>query len=361
MDRLKNIIWQCTITLCIVCLLFLVLEVASFFILKNYSQPATSRKSDKEISVLYPGEDISEMIQMLSETWRKNTFTYSPFVEYSNREFHGDYFNIQKEGYRSVRKLPWPPQQKSLFIFGGSTGLGIGVKDSDTISAYLESKLDFKYSLYNFSTPAQFSTIERIRFFNLVTNGIKPDIAVFIDGLNDFYFYQVPDRSNLRNRLDIASDVNYMYLLKKILSKLNTIKLYFRITNQNIDKITFRYKATDAEIVKALDRLISNRKIINAFCVDSGIECMFVTQPVPTFNYDNSKRPLGTANINFRGAVNCKKGYQLLEDYYRRNPLSNHLNLAYLESEEPMYVDAFHYSNKMNLSIANEIHRKLAR
>ena len=52
---------------------------------------------------------------------------------------------------------------------------------------------------------------------------------------------------------------------------------------------------------------------------------------------------------------------QKQKDYYLRQHLSNHLNLAYLESEEPMYVSAFHYSKKMNLSIANEIHRKLER
>lgn len=354
-ERLKNIIWQVLLVSFAVLIVLFVVESVSFYFLNYHVKKGSLSKWEKQLPKLYPGQDLQEIKKMLSETWRNNAFVYEPFVEYSNREFHGEFFNIQEHGYRSGEKLPWPPPSNSIFIFGGSTALGIGVKDSETISSYLEKALDNKSIAYNFSTPAQYSTIERIRFFKFITQNIKPDIAIFIDGLNDFYFYQIPDRSNYSNRLELASDFKISYILKKFISKFNTVKLLFYFLNKNVEDLYFRYKASEAELNKTLNRLVVNREIIGTYCKHSQIDCIFVTQPVPTFAYDNRQRPIKVEPKDLRGAINCKIGYELLEAYYSKNKMINHIDLSMLKSEEPMYVDSFHYSAKMNHLIAKEL------
>jgi len=74
---------------------------------------------------------------------------------------------------------------KSVFIFGGSTMWGVGVRDDYTIPAYLNQLGRDRYRFLNYGVPAYQSTQEILRLSLLLRDGKVPDLVVFYDGAND--------------------------------------------------------------------------------------------------------------------------------------------------------------------------------
>ena len=80
-----------------------------------------------------------------------------------------------------------------MFVFGGSTTFGVGLPDDETIASCLQQFAAEGHStpplkVYNFAQPAYFSSQELIQFEQLLNAGFIPQIAVFVDGINDFTF-----------------------------------------------------------------------------------------------------------------------------------------------------------------------------
>jgi len=334
------------------CLLLLGVEGVSFVAMKGGFWAHGPAMVDANLAKTYPGQPLDEVKTVLQESWAGIQFRYRPFVEFDLRPRTSRFVNVQHEGYRSAMALPWPPPPDAIFLFGGSTTFGFGVRDAETINYYLSELLH--RPVYNFAVPAYYSTPERVRFFTFVTEGVVPKTAVFIDGMNDFIFFDVPDKSKASKRLEFALDTNYGYIFLRLLSQLNTVKFVASLTNQPEDFLLRERRATLEQIRKAAQRLIRNREIVNAFCEAQAVECLFVTQPVPTVNYDTNRRPVQLSGDYF-GAENCVEGYQILAEHYGASPNRNYLDLSGVEGPEPTYVDNLHYSAGMNKVIAERI------
>jgi hypothetical protein len=116
-----------------------------------------------------------------------------PFLQFKEHPHAGKWVNIDKNGLRlSKNNGPWPPDSKNLniFLFGGSTAFSWGVADDQTIASHLQVFLEGQSAraanVDNFGSSWYFSTQERIRFCNLLAEGVVPNVAIFIDGSNDF-------------------------------------------------------------------------------------------------------------------------------------------------------------------------------
>ncbi|MBZ0307111.1 MAG: SGNH/GDSL hydrolase family protein, partial [Anaerolineae bacterium] len=126
--------------------------------------------------------------------------------------FKGRYLNIDPMGYRiSSNNAPWPPDKSAynIFVFGGSTTFGTGVADDHTIPFYMQQQIQAAYPtqklyVYNFANPAFVSSQERMRFESLLRDGYVPDAAIFIDGLNDFYYLNLSNHGCLPDPYDTS-------------------------------------------------------------------------------------------------------------------------------------------------------------
>jgi hypothetical protein len=125
---------------------------------------------------------------------------YEPFVEFRSAAIASSTLNIHQAGFRFVgeQQGPWLLDDKAVnvFVFGGSTTVGSGVEDSKTIPATLQAILrgrigapGLAVNVYNFGVGAYFSSQEVTYFQNLLRSGYLPDMVVFIDGLNDFHYW----------------------------------------------------------------------------------------------------------------------------------------------------------------------------
>ena len=119
-------------------------------------------------------------------------FLYQPWVGFSERPFHSPLFNID-EGEplpirRTIEAVEVAKNNKTIWLFGGSTQFGWGVPDDQTIASHLSAILSTsrtRYTVVNYGHTQFYSTQEAILFATLLRHGHMCDVAIFLDGLND--------------------------------------------------------------------------------------------------------------------------------------------------------------------------------
>lgn len=323
--------------------------------------------TDDNIRKLFDTDDPSRYREIMAEGWRQTDTIYSPFVEYRMAPYRGRYFNIVEDGFR-LNGGPVPDLRAAgpkVFVFGGSTTLGVGVGDDETIPAYIQQALRAAgradVQVFNFGVSSYYSTQERIALDKLLTAGIKPDVAVFVDGVNDFYYCSVPDVSawnerlveltNARSRLPILLDLSHR-------SNLVHLARHFGGDKSVVVREWGSFCNDGADVAKVAHRLDANRRIIDATAERMGFKALFVQQPVPTFSYDNRKRPFPVQEEMLGYHMNSARGYPLMAQQRAQGQLWERglLWLAELEpAEGNAYIDTIHYSPRFNKAIGDKI------
>lgn len=321
---------------------------------------------------VYPGMERADILQMLDETWSRR-LAYRPFSQVQERAFTGEFVNVSQNGFRvSIPQGPWPPQPSNfnVFLFGGSTTFGYGVQDADTIASCLQASLDARTErtlrIYNFGAGYHRSTQGRARFEELLIAGHVPDMAVFIDGLNDFAFYWGPAQTS---SIAPAFDGDSRGALGSVVDSLSITRAVRTLLGQDppppaivLDPRAPAGSETEQDRIlqTVLDRYVANLRLTTAIGESFGVQTVFVWQPVPTYKYDLRHHPYaeGGFGINRRAAPGYKKFARHLE----RTPLgSNFLWCADMQEslEQPLYVDKMHYTASMNRLLGEIIAAKM--
>jgi lysophospholipase L1-like esterase len=104
------------------------------------------------------------------------------------------YLNVDQQGDRVTWNKPSPRNGRpalSVFAFGGSTTWGYGVRDDYTLPSLLARRLaqktDYQVEVLNFGQIGYVSTQEVLLLYQLLAQGMRPDVVVFYDGINDCY------------------------------------------------------------------------------------------------------------------------------------------------------------------------------
>ena len=154
-----------------------------------------SKKYGFSVARLYGGMKADQVGELLRETWGRSLVP-GPEGRLQEAPFRGRFVTVSLQGFREVpRQGPWPPQRDryyTVFLFGGSTAFNYGVADAETIAAKLQQKLEHTPlskppKVYNFGVAFYTSTEERQLFEALVRQETLPDLAIFLDGTNDFH------------------------------------------------------------------------------------------------------------------------------------------------------------------------------
>ncbi len=329
--------------------------------------------SEAEYSALYNTDDPKKYLEISAEGWRMGDTVYSPFVEYRMVPYQGRHFTITEDGYRPNRLSGQDLRRpgRKVFVFGGSTTMGSGVADADTIPAGVERALRAAgltdVQVFNFGVVSYFSTQERIALERLLTAGTVPDVAVFVDGLNDFYYCTIPDQSSWYERLvQLTSARSRQPLLLEIANRSSVVQLA-RFLGGDRSVLVREWGSfcdSDEDVARVVRRLDTNRRILDGMAERLGFELILVQQPVPTYHYDNGKRPVKVTDEMLGYHVNAKRGYPLMARMRDEGTLwtRNLLWLAELEPDVNAYVDMVHYSPAFNdligRAVADEIVRR---
>jgi hypothetical protein len=325
----------------------------------------------ENMKTLYPTMTKAEVAQLLSEEYRPWQTDW--FTGFSEAPFHGKYVNVSPYGFRpGTDQGPWPPVHDGknfvVFLFGGSTAFSYGETDDQAMGSRLQpllaKKLGRPVSVYNFGQSSYFSTQERILFEQLILSGQRPDMVIFLDGLNDFHWVNAvmpasPDQRPPRPvtptwRSTLVDATRLLPMGRLAVSVRDSLaKVTHQKTPDEIKVLSTNF-ADPKSLQGAIDRYLTNMRLIQAEAKEYSIRTLFVWEPAPTYEYDLSYDPFITPELGFTGFTYTKYGYPMLRDEVARTPPENFFWCADLQKDmhELLYVDEFHYSPKMTDIIA---------
>ena len=157
-----------------------------------------------------------------------------------------------------------------VFVFGDRAS---EVADGETASALLEQALRDAgkptLQTFDFSRAAGYSTSERILLEHLLILGVKPDLAVFIDGPGDF--------ANCTPTPASPTEPTRPKLTELLTARSNLVRLSHRLRGPSSSE----HCSTVGEADRVIRRLDTNRRIIAALADKLGFKVLFVTLPPP--------------------------------------------------------------------------------
>ena len=358
--------WQAYVYIAVsgltVCVLFGLLNVGVMLYLRlnlGKAENVVEKKYNIPLNSVYPDLSQKQIDRLLGETWGR-PLQYDPFCQFKEIPFTGTYLNIDVNGFRkSIYQEPWPPSQDNvnIFVFGGSTTFGYGVADGETIPSYLVQLLQQTYpsknaAIYNFGRADFYSSQERVLFEKILVARYVPDLAIFIDGLNDFSYSE--DEPQFTQHLRQMMPIQIKPLLLKGLRRLPLGEILLTSQSQAISQAS---KDQEAEIERILARYIDNKKIIDAISSEFGCQAIFVWQPIPYYKYDLQYHVFKDVKADLDWGK-LAKGYLLMAEHSQTDSLGdNFLWCADIQEKmhEPLYVDAVHYSAGFSRYLAEYI------
>jgi len=336
----------------------------------------------------YPDWQRDELEVLLLETWSR-PYQYEPFTQFRESPFQGRFVNVDEGGFRRLtapEQGPWPidPTRFNVFLFGGSTAFCYGLPDNETIAAHLQTSLRAfpdlgeKVSVYGFGRGAYYSTQERILFHQLLAEGAKPDLAVFLDGLNEFYFYDNrPQQTDfLYGAVEEQNAGPRGLNWRNVIETLPLTRLVRRLQPLSLDPVISeslrpvvlsqaelqeRYSRPEA-LNRALDNYEANRRLIEATAQQAGVAACFFWQPIPSAEPADRSYPFTNGQL---GRHNYSRfGYRIARERWGGSESGNApvwLADLKLENGHPEYVDLVHYSAEMAHGVANAMAEAIRR
>jgi len=343
-----------------------------------------------DLQEIYDYRSSSEIIWMLLET-ANLTKVCDDVTGFREPEYHGQYVNVHEVGFRyGAEQVPWPPDPDNLniYLFGGSTAFGYGEADEFTISSHLQRQLreelgTDRVALYNFGRTFYISLQERWLFEQLVADGFAPDVAIFLDGLNDFFYWngEPADYSNCAPPVDKSQRWQ-----NTLTCQADEVCLPVQdLANDLFDASGSTSGSTDATVWGTIDyrlnaetppaddeptlrgiieRWDENRALIEATAQDAGVALLFVKQPTPFYAHDLELNYFYDSIEDFGDRERIHWGYQLWDGADEaEGEGENVLNLIHLgeEVDEPIYLDGTHYTIDFMDEIAAVLRDELLR
>ena len=319
-----------------------------------------------ELAPAFPNKTLAEIEEVFYDNRLSLRRTYERFGYLGIRECSSKNFNIGSDGARSNGSSRISSSKiYKIHCYGGSTTVGDGVADNQTISAYLGSKLNWKskvkIEVFNFGAGNHTSLHSTLRLLDHCLSGNIPDQAVFLNGFNDCYYSAggadgiVPFFDEILRR---SQDSEF---------KRNTLsEIVDLIPNSSKESLAFINSQFSSEFI---EKCLANIKLryASAVAIQRFIESGFGVK-VHRFIEPNQ-------------ALNCRVEQRLLPRVGESNPRHKLVRFLYKEIENmgpksffgngvsslididqdkqnfPLYLDGVHYSPAMNEWLASRIGR----
>ena len=318
------------------------------------------------LAQVYPGMAEADIRELLGETWRQHR-VFQPYVQFRESPFRGRYVNVHDAGFRhSADQAPWPPPADtfSVFFFGGSTTFAYGLPDGDTVPSQVQQLLRGRgyahVAVHNFGAGSYQSTQERIFFGELLARGTRPDMAIFLDGLNDFAFPHVPQDTDLVVRALENVGAGSARRLYGLVSAMPISRAARALLPSTLDAPASGARKTEAAADAALIDSVVTRYLANVTQTGgaaraSGVIPIFIWQPTPYYRYDTSRHPfVDSGGVNRHAA----EGYAHARTRFNGRTVDPAFLWAADIQEgvsEPLYVDSMHYTRAMSGRLARWI------
>lgn len=319
------------------------------------------------LEAAYPGMTEAQRRQLLRESSAPSSI--EALAQPREAERRGEYVNVAAAGFRWVAEQgPWPPvaSHYNVFFFGGSTGFGYRVADADTVASHLQTMLGDRDGrptrVYNFAHGGFNSHQERLAFDRLLSLGHVPDLAVFLDGMNEFVARGHPlvvSRAATASAEDkihnpLWSAFKELPLMQVILPRFSDAPPEMPSWNRKPQSPAAERREFDKpeRSRRILDSYRANADVTRALGDAYGVDSLFVWQPTPTYRYDLAYHAYPK---HFGGHTYSRYGYPRMARRVRAGQVGpDFVWCADLQHElrEPLYIDAMHYNPKLSRLVA---------
>lgn len=314
------------------------------------------------------GEPSDETDTLLDEfgTFDHQGYQYEPYVGFAPYPCNGRTLNVDAPEAEFPRRRTLPAVDKavtSVYVFGGSTSFGIYVSDKDTWPSSLQALLPGA-RVTNFGRPYYYSTQEVALFLRLLKTGHRPDVVVFMDGLNDCFmpFWEVrPDAPMFTSRM--VEWIHMAQFGKDWLSQYRWIPLVrlAYVLHQRLWPVAVasgeKAPTTDEFADRIVDSYRENVQQVEALCQAYHVRPIFCWQPCPFYHYD--------MGLQRRTFLIPPPMYEVFNKVYERVskavPRAHFMGdvLQGYDNKVPAFVDNFHYSPAFGRYLAGEVSRLL--
>jgi uncharacterized protein YndB with AHSA1/START domain len=322
------------------------------------------------------GLPIADVRQIFAEAWVENGWIFEPYVQFREQPRRGRFVNVSPAGFRlnsaTDRTAFDPTRSFPIFLFGGSTTFGYGVRDEDTVAAHLEAllrrsqpDLADRIAVYNFGRGYYGSGQEALLLKSLVQRGIVPKAVIFIDGVNEQF---CPTYSaNIAEVFKILQH-DPSAQLREVLASLPVTRLVpasrrtdfaanALYVNRTLDGYAFECGCPPGQTchMQLVKTYALNKQLVRTMAKEFGFDAYFVLQPVGGYRNrfvtspDGLKRPEHSWYLWGLFEQHALNGEH---DYSFTGILENYRGEA--------FVDLLHYTSGVNALIAQHLSRILA-
>jgi hypothetical protein len=143
-----------------------------------------SRNEERQIALYPPNAYIRDY-------WTKLDYRYISLFTLDPKTATQPEYAIDDYGFRmDKRRLAFaaPTRHKAIWMIGGSTTMGLGVLEAESIPSHLNDLLEkngSEYRAYNMGQLGFDAGMELLLFLELIEGGHKPDLIVVYDGTNE--------------------------------------------------------------------------------------------------------------------------------------------------------------------------------
>ncbi len=316
---------------------------------RNGMRPKLTPYNPENQKLVRPDSSAAFNDGVTKETALSNQYEYQPWIEFKNIDYKGSYMNISNGVRKSIPESYYGEGATDtllVYFFGGSTTFGFNVADFETIPSLFVENFKSKYpnkaiKVVNWGCPNYYSYQEMMLFTKLIIEGHHPDVAVFFDGLNDFWF----GKMNYNNESFYSFYFRKAYFAERPPS---TSDLWFTDSLRQLFKTPLGIPEKQFSD-KLIANYLSNMSNIRRLATVTGTKTYFFCQPNPFYKYPNqSKDPMVFKDTDTR----FNYIYPIIEKM--ADSIPSFTFMGGMLEKEPLYpfVDGFHY--------APHIHKKIA-
>lgn len=352
----------------------------------NHDVAASKINDDRKRADAYKGKEWVE--KYYEEFWLASNMDWKPYVYWRRKPYASQYVNIDKDGRRfcPVCRKSYSSDDKAMkiFVFGGSTIWGTGIRDQYTIPALLEVKLAERgrhVEVTNFGESGYVSTQEIISLILELRRGNIPDLAIFYDGVNDTYAaYQSGVAGIPQNEVNRQREFEFFKSEHKVgqivrgeyLKKIKNLSIVRAAggVGESIEKIIadIKYKKAsnpgfsgdyDRLSVQVVDVYLHNLKLIESLAYEYGFNYLAYWQPTVfdkahLTEYEAEQYKKNINLVDLYKSVGKEINARLLRDDELSLNLKK-INEIFLNRKEPRFIDWNHVSEKANEEISERI------
>jgi lysophospholipase L1-like esterase len=307
------------------------------------------------------------------------------YVGWWQRPYRGRWVRIDERGLRPTPgEREAGPEAVRILCFGGSTMMGMGARDEATIPAVLARRLGelgHAVAVTNFGQLGHNSTQELISLQQLLKGGLRPDIALFYDGVNemmcaeqtgaaDGVFHQASRRAEFNllhpdRRRDLVAAA-LITLAPRTVRRLRTLTgrpLLGPLPRARTDLGVLDLEALADEVVRVY---AANLRLVRLLAGAYRFQPLFFWQPVITTKQHKTADE-SFFETEFTADLAARRRLHAAIIAARRHhpelvAAADAIDLSRLfdERAEPVYIDFYHLSEAGNAAVAEAMLPSLA-